>query len=49
MDFEAVVIATGGFGANRTLLEQYAKETAVYATTNGPWSTGLTRGCLDWT
>jgi len=40
MTFRAVVIATGGFGANKALLEKYAKETSGYATTNGPWSTG---------
>ena len=36
----ALVMATGGFGANKTLLEKFAPETATYATTNGPWSTG---------
>eukprot|EP00210_Caulerpa_lentillifera_P006600 g6305.t1 len=37
---DAVVIATGGFGANKTLLELHAPRASVYATTNGPWSTG---------
>ena len=40
VDTRAFVMATGGFGANKTLLEKFAPETAPYATTNGPWSTG---------
>mmetsp|Transcript_37791 Transcript_37791/g.96735 ORF Transcript_37791/g.96735 Transcript_37791/m.96735 type:complete len:469 (+) Transcript_37791:242-1648(+) len=37
---DAVVLATGGFGANKDLLRKHSPEAASYATTNGPWATG---------
>jgi len=37
---EAVILATGGFGANKAMLEKYSPESAGLATTNGPWATG---------
>jgi flavocytochrome c len=36
----AVVLATGGFGANAGLLAEHAPAAAGLPTTNGPWSTG---------
>ncbi|KAG2423533.1 hypothetical protein HXX76_015280 [Chlamydomonas incerta] len=35
-----VVLATGGYAANRELLKRYAPEAADLATTNGPWAAG---------
>lgn len=37
---DAVVLATGGFGANRELLRKHAPQVADLATTNGPWAQG---------
>lgn len=37
---DAVVLATGGFGANRDLLRRHAPAVAELATTNGPWAQG---------
>ncbi|GLC61935.1 hypothetical protein PLESTB_001821200 [Pleodorina starrii] len=36
----AVVLATGGFAANKALLKTVAPEAADLATTNGPWARG---------
>lgn len=37
---DAVILATGGFAANKELLQKYAPETAHLPTTNGDWATG---------
>jgi succinate dehydrogenase/fumarate reductase flavoprotein subunit len=37
---DAVVLATGGYGANRELLREHAPHAADLATTNGPWAKG---------
>ncbi|KAF0700379.1 Aste57867_9084 [Aphanomyces stellatus] len=36
----AVILATGGYSANRTLLQSLAPGMEAFATTNGPWATG---------
>ncbi|PRW56901.1 fumarate reductase flavo [Chlorella sorokiniana] len=36
----AVILATGGFGASASLLQQYAPQTSELPTTNGPWAQG---------
>ncbi|KAG2431337.1 hypothetical protein HYH02_013327 [Chlamydomonas schloesseri] len=36
----ALVLATGGYAANRELLKRYAPQAADLATTNGPWAAG---------
>ncbi|KAG9408144.1 hypothetical protein AC1031_021389 [Aphanomyces cochlioides] len=36
----AVVLATGGYSANTTLLKKFAPGMEAFATTNGPWATG---------
>ena len=40
IDTKAVVIATGGFGANQDLLVKYQPKLKGYATTNHPGATG---------
>jgi len=40
LDADAVILATGGFAANKTLLKMYAPDIADLPTTNGPWATG---------
>jgi len=37
---DTVVLATGGFAANKELLKRFAPETADLPTTNGGWATG---------
>ncbi len=37
---QAVVLATGGFAANRALLARHSPAAAALATTNGPWAQG---------
>lgn len=37
---EAVILATGGFGANEAMIEEYDKKLAGYKTTNAPGATG---------
>ncbi|KAL6745881.1 FAD binding domain-containing protein [Haematococcus lacustris] len=37
---QAVILATGGFAANRALLSQHCPPAADLATTNGPWAQG---------
>lgn len=36
----ALIFATGGFAANKTMLQDYDALAAAFATTNGPWATG---------
>ncbi|KAG1679290.1 hypothetical protein FOA52_009320 [Chlamydomonas sp. UWO 241] len=36
----AVILATGGFGANKELLAKHSPQAAALATTNGPWAQG---------
>jgi hypothetical protein len=35
---QAVILATGGFGASKELLQRYSPLAASLATTNGPWA-----------
>eukprot|EP00775_Hariotina_reticulata_P006888 gene6888-7104_t len=37
---DAVVLATGGFAANRDMLKEYCPSVADLPTTNGPWAAG---------
>ena len=37
---EAVILATGGFGANEAMVEEYDKKLAGFKTTNAPGATG---------
>lgn len=37
---DAVVLATGGFGANQQLLQQWCPSACGLPTTNGEWATG---------
>ncbi len=37
---QAVILATGGFAANRALLARHSPQAAELATTNGPWAQG---------
>lgn len=37
---EAVILACGGFGANRQLIERHAPQFGKLATTNGPFALG---------
>lgn len=37
---QAVILAAGGYAANRKLLQQHCPEAAQLATTNGPWAQG---------
>ena len=44
---KAVVIATGGFGANQELVVKYKPELAGFGTTNGPGATGDALGLVE--
>jgi fumarate reductase flavoprotein subunit len=37
---DAVILATGGYGANQRMLQELCPEAAACPTTNGPWATG---------
>ena len=37
---KAVIVATGGFCYNKSMLKQYSPHNANLATTNGPWANG---------
>lgn len=40
LDADAVILTTGGFAANKDLLQEVNPQAAACATTNGPWATG---------